>query len=325
MKSNAEAGAAPVGYNGGYDVSMMQPGVNAVQFPQMILNNTRDRVISFNQSLQMYEQQLGQVMEDLQLMVQDVNALRAQYEEALSEKRSIEALATHAEKRVQEVKEIVDRYVGVKDAVVASDGFTYERETISSYIDGCKEAGGTPTSYQTEKPLTSLLIPNRSLKTLVDRLVTLQKTELASSPAAADGVPVHPKPIATGRANNNNNAGGESMPRRMHGGKDNSAPVELNAKGERVHPCIRVYGYCNYNESCAYAKYPYDACLSNLKNKCRFKNQCHERHVEFRGPLDDFGNPIAASQGLNNNNSNSNQHHDKNASAESSEDYVTKA
>ncbi|KPI90051.1 putative RNA binding protein [Leptomonas seymouri] len=316
MKSNTEAGAAPVGYSGGYDGGMMQPGMNSVEYPQMVFNNTRDRAMGLNQSLQVYEQQLSQVMEDLQLMVQDVNALRAQYEDALSEKQSIELLATRAEKRVQDVKEIVNRYVGVKDAVVASDGFTYERETISTYIDGCKEAGGTPTSYQTEKPLTSLLIPNRSLKTLVDRLVTLQKAELTPSPAV-DGVPAHPKPIATGRSNANDNA-----PRRnAHGSKDNSGPVELNAKGERVHPCIRVYGYCNYNDSCAYAKYPYDACLSNLKNKCRFKGQCHERHVEFRGPLDDYSNPIAASQGPNSNHHNN---HEKNASAETAEDSAVK-
>nr|AAK97383.1 sequence-specific RNA binding protein CSBPA [Crithidia fasciculata] len=325
MKANNEGAAAPVGFNGGYD-GMMQPGMVTAEFPQMVFNNTRDRVAGFNQSLQIYEQQLTQVMDDLQLMVQDVNALRAQYEEALSEKQNIDTLATRAEKRVQEVKEIVDRYVGVKDAVVASDGFTYERETISSYIDGCKEAGGTPTSYQTEKPLTSLLIPNRSLKTLVDRLATLQKTELTSSPAAAETMPAHPKPIATGRGNNNNNnAGGgntDSAPRRnMRGGKESSGAVELNAKGERVHPCIRVYGYCNYNDSCAYAKYPYDACLSNLKNKCRFKNQCHERHMEFRGPLDDYGNPIAASQGPNSNH----HHHEKAAATEAADDSGVKA
>ncbi|KPA82642.1 putative mitochondrial RNA binding protein [Leptomonas pyrrhocoris] len=319
MKSNTEAGGALFGYNGGYDGGVMQPGMNSVEYPQMVFNNTRDRVLGFNQSLQMYEQQMTPALEELQQLMQEANALRAQYEEALAEKQSIELLATRAEKRVQEVKEIVDRYVGVKDAVVASDGFTYERETISSYIDGCKEAGGTPTSYQTEKPLTSLLIPNRSLKTLVDRLVTLQKAELTSSPAATDGVPAHPKPIATGRSNAAGGNTNDSAPRRnVHGSKESAGAVELNAKGERVHPCIRVYGYCNYNESCAYAKYPYDACLSNLKNKCRFKNQCHERHVEFRGPLDDYGNPIAASQGANNHHNH--HHHEKNALAEAAED-----
>lgn len=61
---------------------------------------------------------------------------------------------------------------------------------------------------------------------------------------------------------------------------------------EKFHPCLRVYGTCNYGRNCAYAKYPYDACLSNLKGRCRFGNQCHERHVDFLGPLDDEGMPV---------------------------------
>ncbi|CAG9572716.1 putative RNA binding protein [Leishmania major strain Friedlin] len=299
MKSNVEADAAATGpyhCNG-----IMAPAMSANEPMQVVYNRTQKRVPVFRDSLIMYEQQMVQVMEELRTLTMDVNALRVHYEEALQEKLYIENLAAQAEKRVQDVKEIVDRYVGVKDAVVASDGFTYERETISSYIEGCKEAGGTPTSYQTEKPLTSLLIPNRSLKTLVDRLVTLQKAE-PTPPAPADRNPVqhHSKSITAGRAGNISINQHEGQRRNMHGGgKDSSGPVELNAKGERVHPCIRVYGYCNYNESCAYAKYPYDACLSNLKNKCRFKNQCHERHVEFRGPLDDYGNCASTNQGPN--------------------------
>ncbi|KAG5503014.1 hypothetical protein JIQ42_06977 [Leishmania sp. Namibia] len=296
MKSKIEADAAAMGACHGD--AMMGPAMNTSEPMQSVYNRTQKRVPVFQESLMMYEQQMMQVMEDLRTLAMDVNALRAHYEEALQEKLYIENLAAQAEKRVQDVKDIVDRYVGVKDAVVASDGFTYERETISSYIDGCKEAGGTPTSYQTEKPLTSLLIPNRSLKTLVDRLVTLQKAE-PMPPTPADRTPVqqHPKLTTTGRPGNVPGNQHDGQRRNMHvAGKDSSSPVELNAKRERVHPCIRVYGYCNYNESCAYAKYPYDACLSNLKNKCRFKNQCHERHVEFRGPLDDYGNPLSANQ-----------------------------
>ncbi|GET87915.1 RNA binding protein, putative [Leishmania tarentolae] len=302
MKSNVEADAAAMGpYHGN---GMMAPTMSTNEPMQVVYNRTQKRLPAFRDNLIMYEQQMVQVMEELRTLTMDVNVLRAHYEEALQEKLYIENLAAQAEKRVQDVKEVVDRYVGVKDAVVASDGFTYERETISSYIEGCKEAGGTPTSYQTDKPLTSLLIPNRSLKTLVDRLVTLQKVE-PTPPAPAERNPVqqHAKSMGAGRAGNFSANPHEGQRRNMHGGgKDGSGPVELNAKGERVHPCIRVYGYCNYNESCAYAKYPYDACLSNLKNKCRFKNQCHERHVEFRGPLDDYGNCMSTNQGPNHEN-----------------------
>ncbi|CAJ1014638.1 hypothetical protein Q4I30_000355 [Leishmania utingensis] len=297
MKSNIDVDVAPMGaYHGD---GMREPGMSTSEPMQVVYNRIQKRMPMFRNSLVIQEQQMMHMTEELRTLVMDANVLRAHYEEALQEKLYIENLAAQAEKRVQNVKEIVDRYVGVKDAVVASDGFTYERETISSYIEGCKEAGGTPTSYQTEKPLTSLLIPNRSLKTLVDRLVTVQKTE-PKMPAPVDRNPVqhYSKPMATGRVGNMSGSQNDAQRRSIQGGgKDNLSPVELNAKGERVHPCIRVYGYCNYNENCAYAKYPYDACLSNLKNKCRFKNQCHERHVEFRGPLDDYGNSISENHG----------------------------
>ncbi|KAG5507003.1 hypothetical protein JKF63_05749 [Porcisia hertigi] len=300
MKSNVEAAVPVVG--GAYQGDgVMATGASTSEPMQLVFNRTQKRLPVLRENMMMYEMKMLQVMEDLRTLTMEVDALREHYEEALQEKLYIENLAAQAERRVQDVTEIVDRYVDVKDAVVASDGFTYERETISSYIDGCKEAGGTPTSYQTEKPLTSLLIPNRSLKTLVDRLVTLQKAEPAqpAQPAQADRSTMHnhSKPTAAGRAGHTSGHHYDGSRRTVHsGGKDNTAPVELNAKGERVHPCLRVYGYCNYNDSCAYAKYPFDACLSNLKNKCRFKNQCHERHVEFRGPLDSNGNSTSSIQ-----------------------------
>ncbi|KAK7196473.1 RNA binding protein [Novymonas esmeraldas] len=307
MKAPVEADAGVSAYAG--DGMMTTPGINTSEPVQAVYSRTQKRVPAFREALMLQEQQMAQVLEDLRVLEMDVHTLRAHYEEVLQEKLFIENLANKAEKKVQDVTDIIDRYVGVKDAVVASDGFTYERETISSYIDGCKEAGGTPTSYQTEKPLTSLLIPNRSLKTMVDRLVTLQKSEPAiPAPPAERPVsqpqhyqnshPHHGKPMMGGRGGHASGHQHDGQRRQMHGGpKEGSGAVEVNAKGERVHPCIRVYGHCNYNESCAYAKYPYDACLSNLKSKCRFKNQCHERHVEFRGPLDDYGNPIGQHQG----------------------------
>lgn len=47
----------------------------------------------------------------------------------------------------------------------------------------------------------------------------------------------------------------------------------------RLHPCLRVYGFCNFKDDCTFARYPYDACLNNIKGKCRFGNNCKELHV----------------------------------------------
>lgn len=54
---------------------------------------------------------------------------------------------------------------------------------------------------------------------------------------------------------------------------------------ERFHPCLRVYGDCNFKSSCSYAGYPYKACLSYLKGRCRFGERCHEPHMNYTGPL----------------------------------------
>ena len=57
---------------------------------------------------------------------------------------------------------------------------------------------------------------------------------------------------------------------------------------ERHHPCIRVFGKCNYNggtgsdgerHPCVYAKAPYDACLQYLKGHCPRGRNCSEQHV----------------------------------------------
>ncbi|RNF12201.1 RNA-binding protein [Trypanosoma rangeli] len=47
----------------------------------------------------------------------------------------------------------------------------------------------------------------------------------------------------------------------------------------KKHPCLRVYGHCNFLDDCAFANYPYEACLNNIKGKCRFGQHCKELHV----------------------------------------------
>ena len=69
----------------------------------------------------------------------------------------------------------------------------------------------------------------------------------------------------------------ERHPRGGDAGGHSGGGGQSNAN--RSHPCIRVYGFCNFKDECAFAKYPYDACLNNIKGKCRFGNSCKELHV----------------------------------------------
>lgn len=286
-------------YGNGFDGGMMPGQMMSTQSPQNAYRSAQDHSMSLNRELAMYEQQFNKVLDTIQVLVNEADALHRHYDEAHSEKLYLESTAEQAEALLTNTRTIFERFTVVEDPVVASDGFTYERETITDYINGTAKEGATPLSYQTKEPLTSLLIPNRSLKTLMSRLeeqlsaapAQLQQHTNSSSNAKQ---PAGPKGGNMGAVDGGavghgggHGHGGHSQ-KEHHGG----GSVELNASGDRVHPCIRVYGYCNYKDSCSYARYPYDACLSNLKGKCRFKNQCHERHVEYRGPLNDHGEPV---------------------------------
>ena len=57
-------------------------------------------------------------------------------------------------------------------------------------------------------------------------------------------------------------------------------PLQLSGK---LHPCLRVYGRCKFENECVFANYPFECCLSHLKGKCRFGATCLEPHVEFNG------------------------------------------
>jgi hypothetical protein len=54
-------------------------------------------------------------------------------------------------------------------------------------------------------------------------------------------------------------------------------PGALLATTTRMHPCLRVFGYCKFGEKCVFAKEPINMCLDFLKQKCTI------RRVLFRG------------------------------------------
>lgn len=275
--------------------------------PQAAHQNLCERFETFPRDVHMYEQQANRIRDAIQFMASQAEYMRSSYQDLLSEKQHLDQLYEQADEKLKKVDRIISRFCFVKDPVVASDGFTYERENIISYMNTCKQSGETPKSKENNENLTSLLVPNRSLRTFLDRLQEIHKTDRsameASAPNYAKASAANPgAPLVLSGA-----LGADFAPRAADPvppaeptpvpQKDsNGQVIELNARGQRVHPCVRVYGYCNYKDTCAYAKYPYDACLSNLKGKCRFRNQCHERHVEFRGPLNNMGEPLILQQ-----------------------------
>uniref|UniRef100_A0A7S1VZG8 C3H1-type domain-containing protein n=1 Tax=Neobodo designis TaxID=312471 RepID=A0A7S1VZG8_NEODS len=259
-------------------------------------------------------------------------------------KRQVEAV----EARIEAVHKTTAKYATVQDPVIANDGFTYERATITAYINDCRKSGVAARSNQADMELTDEhLYSNSTLRRIVDQLRAIQHPN-ASAAAATGGnnsrPPQQPQPShppqpggSQFRANappfgaqpgtshqhqfqqrppaypanrppvnsyqlshhQHSNAAPRGMQplapppppqqQQQQGPPPGNIPtfrvtnpnsVEVRHLSGNTHPCMRVYGQCNFGDNCAYAKYPIECCLSNLKSRCRYGDQCKELHVE---------------------------------------------
>ena len=259
-------------------------------------------------------------------MTATLERTRIAYNQALQARDDKRNQLVKSEARLMEVRKVVGRYAGVKDPVVASDGFTYERQVIEDYLKECQTNETDAYSQQTREVLSPTLHSNSSLKKLVESLKAAKESEV---PAAEDLKPIPPFQGGGASSSRNNNAPsasaankggakinffeedsskaarGGSAPKATSSEADTKAAPTASAAGpwvaaasatkaagsapavpsntkDALHPCVRVYGHCNFRDGCQFAKYPYDACLSYIKGKCRFGSQCHEQHVNLK-------------------------------------------
>lgn len=240
-------------------VSRALGGETHTESPAQAYKNANDAYATIAPQLQQYEAVCTRLNQQINALTRAVESMHTAYNQVTREKEAYTSQLQSAEARLSEVQRVVQRYAIVTSPVVASDGYTYERDTIKAYLDDCKNTNTRATSQQTHTELGSTLIPNHSLKKLVD-LLKSYKPPSTEQPAKS-------------------NLGAVANQDQIRGGNQD----HKNA----LHPCVRVYGFCNYKENCTYAQYPYDACLSHLKGKCRFGSQCHELHVEIKGRPDD--------------------------------------
>mmetsp|Transcript_75638 Transcript_75638/g.87960 ORF Transcript_75638/g.87960 Transcript_75638/m.87960 type:complete len:348 (-) Transcript_75638:293-1336(-) len=284
-------------------------------------------------------------------MVTYIENTRLAYNRLIDERDAKYEQLMEAENRLAEVQRIVQRYTVVMDPVVASDGFTYERSVIQQYLEECSMTNTSAYSQQTKEVLQDVLIPNQSLKKLVDLLRTVKPmdiprlTERTHIPPFVKGYPFYnddaeleaalqsaaeekkkkksaihasdleaafAKPAEEGAKESNRKSNDRtSRPSTAaaaqpsekassttavsaRAAKDKESTKSSSAaSGVKLHPCIRVYGFCNFKDDCSFARYPYDACLNNIKGKCRFGNNCKELHVNPSDPK--YQNPRNAS------------------------------
>lgn len=256
-----------------------------------------DKIGQHSQSLP----HLMRIMKDLQ---KTLDKTRTAYNQALQERDDERARLQEAENRLESVQRVVQRYAGVQEPVVASDGFTYERNVIQQYLSECKSTETNAYSQQTKEVLTNSLVPNESLKKLVDLLRQVRPTEIAPA-SKATSIPPYRAAVATGgninfleEEDSSAKAGKRSFihasdleaglnkndvaPKRDEAKKTSEDRPAKSGKAPALHPCLRVYGFCNFKDDCSFAKYPYDACLNYIKGKCRFGDGCKELHVNLK-------------------------------------------
>ncbi|KAG5503015.1 hypothetical protein JIQ42_06978 [Leishmania sp. Namibia] len=240
------------------------------------------------------------------------------YNSVIAERDEAYRRLQDADAKLQQVEHVVRRYAEVKDPVVASDGYTYERTELSRYLSDCKKSNSKAYSQQTKEELTDVMVDNVSLRRLADLLKGVHTVELpqlsSRAPLTSGGVDVNgPRshwaeedpsmcgmrhaemgPGAVGHMGGAGGRGGDGMAMgHGHGGLrfDRGGVVKCcrpsngnEGKGGR-HPCLRVYGFCNFEDDCTFANYPYEACLNHIKGKCRFGSTCKELHVDPRDPV----------------------------------------
>ena len=243
---------------------------------------------------------------------------------------------------LRRVNRIVSRYASVKEPVVASDGFTYEKQVLENYLEDCRKAEQPATSQQTNEVLQQLLYPNKSLKRIVNLLTkvhisatlenqkqmpydldTLEEIRsriaLGGSNSTVEQVDdptklLHPseplgktKTESPSQRNSMNTSTNlkttpdkEKKPRSQLSNSQPTSKDTTREKGDSIethdnffsaasptltlHPCLRIYGRCNFKDNCIYAKYPFETCLGYLKGRCRLGNNCSELHISTPPP-----------------------------------------
>jgi hypothetical protein len=127
--------------------------------------------------------------------VEVANAQKTEHASTIEEFNAGQEYLRSIEERITQVHNIIGRYAGVEDPVVASDGFTYERRTILAYFEECDRSGVEPQSNQAEVTLTKELMPNSTLRRIVDQVRAVRAPgEPAPAPPQAPRVPSNPAP-----------------------------------------------------------------------------------------------------------------------------------
>eukprot|EP00796_Vickermania_ingenoplastis_P004136 gene4136-2978_t len=249
---------------------------------QEMYRNLSEQIQQVSGELGAQQKQNFFLMPMCQSMLDEALSVQRSYYEVLAEVQDIRNAIRSADIKLSHVARRIHEFDPIDSLVIHSDGYTYTRGNVP-------EPAGHGQDEKDAEPL-----PNLTLVMLLEKLSLLFPQSERSIPythLTDDGYNYPNNAMlrrydASNQLYNSYSNGSSAMlsgvPVGPHqsGARDTHRDTSVAGAGsaERFHPCIRVYGMCNYGKSCAYARYPYEACLSNLKGRCRFGNQCHERH-----------------------------------------------
>jgi hypothetical protein len=121
-------------------------------------------------NIQAHTSDIDRLAREIAAVSATIENTRKQYNAVLAERDQYRDQAKQAEIRLGEVQRVVSRYAVVEEPVVASDGFTYERKVIQTYLTECRASKSEAISQQTKEVLTETLLPNQSLRKFIDLL-----------------------------------------------------------------------------------------------------------------------------------------------------------
>eukprot|EP00758_Cryptobia_borreli_P014175 Tbor_TRINITY_DN5899_c3_g2::TRINITY_DN5899_c3_g2_i1::g.6563::m.6563 len=156
--------------------------------PQFDDSAPLDSIAYVNRRFQLHHQSMPDMVRLLREMQSSLEKARVEYNKALTERDDAHCKVLIAEGRLGEVQRVVQRYAFVHNPVVASDGFTYEKNVIQTYLEECTASDTSAYSQQTKEELTNTLVENESLKKLVDMLKSVKATEVA--PITSNAKPI---------------------------------------------------------------------------------------------------------------------------------------
>lgn len=229
--------------------------------------------------------------------VTHTDSMRAEHAAMVEDLEAVRRLVEEVEGRVRQVHQLTERYAAVEDPVIANDGYTYERRAILAYLEDCRQSGVPARSHQGDCELNGDLFSNSTLRRLTEQLRAVKlpadtassvPTPAGSTRPSASATPFQPASARQGQPPPFNAAvhaqrvqGQMTQPSQSQfsGTGSNAQAAAMRPLSGNLHPCVRVYGNCIFGDGCTYARYPVECCLSHLKGRCRYGNNCHELHV----------------------------------------------